>query len=147
MSRAQRAALLAAAAVIAALAVVLLQPDDTDDEKSEEPARTAQEAAPRERERDAEAEPRAPEPVRIRVEDGEPVGGVEEIEVDKGDRVSLVVTTRDTSEEVHVHGVDLKRDLAPGRPARFRFEADRDGVFEIELEGTHTQIAELRVQP
>jgi hypothetical protein len=87
-----------------------------------------------------------PEVTTIRVRNGRPVGGVKELEVDKGDVVRFQVTA-DVSEEVHVHGYDLFEDVRPGRPARFRFEADIDGIFEIELEGTHTHIAELRVEP
>lgn len=90
--------------------------------------------------------PKAPETV-IRVAGGKPVGGLEKIDVRRGETVRLEVTSKDTSEEVHVHGYDLLRDLAPGQPARFRFEADIEGIFEIELEQSATQLAELRVQP
>jgi hypothetical protein len=48
---------------------------------------------------------------------------------------------------VHVHGYDLFRDVAPGRPARFSFPARVDGVFEIELEDRAEQIISLRVRP
>ncbi|MBA3326761.1 MAG: hypothetical protein H0T43_00465 [Solirubrobacterales bacterium] len=59
----------------------------------------------------------------------------------------LQVTTPDTSDGVHLHGYDLTEDLAPGRRARFSFDADAEGVFEVELEGAGVQIAELRVGP
>jgi FtsP/CotA-like multicopper oxidase with cupredoxin domain len=66
--------------------------------------------------------------------------------VQKGARVTLVVTA-DHSEEVHVHGYDLKADVAPGKPAKIGFHADTPGRFEIELEHAGKQIAELTVEP
>jgi heme/copper-type cytochrome/quinol oxidase subunit 2 len=66
--------------------------------------------------------------------------------VQKGARVTLVVTA-DHSEEVHVHGYDLKADVAPGKPAKIAFHADTPGRFEIELEHAGKQIAELTVEP
>jgi hypothetical protein len=67
--------------------------------------------------------------------------------VEKGERVRIAVRTADTTDEVHLHGYDLTRSLAPGRPARFRFVAKNTGVFEMELHHGPTQIAELRVGP
>jgi non-ribosomal peptide synthetase component F len=58
-----------------------------------------------------------------------------------------VVSSPDTTEEVHVHGYDVFADLAPGEPARLSFDASIEGVFEIELEHAHVQIAELTVEP
>jgi heme/copper-type cytochrome/quinol oxidase subunit 2 len=77
---------------------------------------------------------------------GEPVGGVRKLRVEKGEEVRFAVTA-DVAEEVHVHGYELFEDVRPGRPARLRFEAGIEGIFEIELEGSHTPIAELRVEP
>jgi hypothetical protein len=48
---------------------------------------------------------------------------------------------------VHLHGYDLSADVAPGAPATIRFEANAPGRFEIELENTGVQIAELEVRP
>jgi hypothetical protein len=66
--------------------------------------------------------------------------------IKKGTRLTLVVTAN-TSEEVHVHGYDLKRDVAPGKPAKISFHADIPGRFDIELEHAGKQIAELTVTP
>jgi heme/copper-type cytochrome/quinol oxidase subunit 2 len=85
-------------------------------------------------------------PVKIEVREGRPVGGVREIEVTRGDRVRLRVES-DVAEEVHVHGYDLKQDVAAGGTASFDFRATLEGVFEVELEGAHTRLAELRVIP
>jgi hypothetical protein len=89
-----------------------------------------------------------PEPAatRIRVRDGQPVGGVQTIEVEKGDRIRFTVSS-DQSDEVHVHGYDLERPVGPDAPARFSFTADADGIFEVELHGGGAQIASLEVQP
>ena len=66
--------------------------------------------------------------------------------VRKPQRVELVVHS-DVADEVHVHGYDLMRDVAPGSPARIGFAATIPGRFEIELEGRGVQIAELTVNP
>lgn len=90
----------------------------------------------------------APPPLTwIRVRGGQATGGVERIEVRRNDVVRLLVTTRDTTDEVHLHGYDISRQLSPREPARFRFRAAITGVFEIELEDVGHQIAELRVAP
>lgn len=80
----------------------------------------------------------------IVIEGGEVVGGVETIGVDLGSMVHIVVVS-DVAEHVHVHGYDLFFDVAPETPAEITFIADVPGVFEVELEGSHTLIAELEV--
>ena len=40
-----------------------------------------------------------------------------------------------------MHGYDIFKDVEAGGSVKFNFKADIEGVFEIELEGTHTQIA------
>lgn len=82
----------------------------------------------------------------IEVEGGQPVGGVQEIELGAGERAEILVTSSDTTEEVHLHGYDLSADLAPGEPAKLAFEADIEGVFEVELEESVTPIAEVTVE-
>jgi hypothetical protein len=94
-------------------------------------------------------EPAAPPPPtipRIVVRDGEPVGGVARLEYERGERVRFTVRS-DTAEEVHVHGYDIAKDVPANGSVRFGFAADFEGVFEVELEGTHVQIAELRIEP
>jgi hypothetical protein len=87
-----------------------------------------------------------PEPAQIVVRDGTPVGGVARLEYERGERIRFTVVS-DTADEVHVHGFDLAKDVAAGGSARFDFRADFEGVFEVELEGAHVQIAELRIEP
>ena len=57
------------------------------------------------------------------------------------------MASQDTNDEVHVHGYDLTRDLKAGDSVRFSFVADAEGIFEIELEGAHTPIGRLVVEP
>ncbi len=92
----------------------------------------------------------APEPragvTEIEVKDGSPVGGVQDVEVESGDEVSLLVDS-DVDEEIHVHGYDETAEVGPGDPARLEFAADIEGVFEVELEHSHTEIGRLEVSP
>ena len=87
-----------------------------------------------------------PTEVRVRVVNGVPQGGIVRETVDKGDRVAVIVSS-DVSDQVHVHGYDLMRDLVPGRRVRIAFRARLPGRFVIELEDRHAQIAELTVRP
>ena len=151
MSRSTRFTLIAVAVVAVAVAFVALQPDD-DEDSAQQPAGAARAeatgTAPDGRTTPSEAEPapERPEVQRIAVRDGQPVGGLAEIEAEKGDTVRFTVTS-DAPHEVHLHGYDISKDVARGGPARFRFEASIDGIYEIELEDTATPIAELRVEP
>ena len=94
-----------------------------------------------------------PKPPEVVFRNGAPVGGVQEVEVDKGDPVRIDVTS-DVPAEAHVHGYELTEELAAGQTARLRFPASIDGVFEIELhihggadEGSEVPVAELKVTP
>jgi hypothetical protein len=147
VSGGQRVALIAAAVAVGIVAFLVLRPGDDDDAPPPTPVSDGEQE-----EGDGGTEPAGsetepkPEVTRIEVEGGAPVGGVERIEVDQGEEVRLVVTA-DAPAQVHVHGYELLKDVAPGQPARFGFPAELDGGFEVELEGTHVQIAELRVSP
>jgi hypothetical protein len=149
------AIVIAAAAAIIVLFVVLQ--DDGGDEP--EPT-TTEVTAPSEDEEGAagssivnptdepkpDPEPRV-EKLKVEVEGTAPVGGVQEFELDKGQKAELLVTTPDTTDHVHLHGYDLFADLAPGQPAKIEFTADIDGQFEAELEDSVVPIAELTVNP
>jgi hypothetical protein len=84
--------------------------------------------------------------VRIEVVNGAPKGGIVRKTVGKGDRVVIVVKS-DVADEVHLHGYDIKRDVAAGGTARIAFRAELPGRFEVELEQRGVQIAELTVKP
>jgi hypothetical protein len=93
--------------------------------------------------------PQAPPPpprLVLEVRDGRVLGGVNRSTVSRGDRVVVVVRS-DVEDEVHVHGYDLLREVAPGRPARIAFRASTVGRFEIELEDRHLLLAVLEVRP
>jgi hypothetical protein len=82
----------------------------------------------------------------IVVRNGEPVGGVQELEYSAGEQVRFTVRS-DVADEIHVHGYDLMKDVPAGGSVSFSFPAEIEGIFEIELEGLKEQIAELRVNP
>ena len=82
----------------------------------------------------------------IVVRNGEPVGGVQELEYSAGEEVRFTVKS-DVADEIHVHGYDLMKDVPAGGTVSFSFPAEIEGIFEIELEGRKEQIAELRVNP
>jgi len=62
------------------------------------------------------------------------------------------VVISDAPDDIHLHGYDIEKETAPGKPARFRIEADLEGVFEIESHvaedaGREPLIARLVVEP
>jgi hypothetical protein len=93
----------------------------------------------------AQAAGGADEPTVV-IRNGEPVGGVQELEYSAGDEIRFRVES-DVADEVHVHGYDLSEDVPAGGTVSFEFPAEIEGIFEIELEGRKEQIAELRVNP
>ena len=82
----------------------------------------------------------------VAVKDGQPVGGVETLSFTKGDQIEFEVTS-DTADEVHVHGYDIEEAVGPGKPASFSMKATIEGIFEVELHGSGTEIASLKVNP
>ncbi len=137
------------AAVIAAVALfVVLRPDDSADPVANPgtttlTSTTATSTSP---------PPPSPAPtvgparVRVAVRDAQPVGGVRRVTVAKGRRVILVVTS-DVADHVHLHGYDVMRDVAPGRPARIAFRATIVGTVEAELEDRRVAIASITTKP
>jgi heme/copper-type cytochrome/quinol oxidase subunit 2 len=67
------------------------------------------------------------------------------VTVATGEKVRIRVQS-DVADEVHVHGYDLKKDVAPGKPAVIEFTADVPGSFEVELEEAHRKLIDLQVQ-
>ncbi len=74
--------------------------------------------------------------------DGEVVDGA--IEIDSG-TVVKITTTSDVEEQVHLHGHDVLVDVSPGTDGAIIFTADIQGTLEVELEGSGTLLANLRV--
>ena len=88
--------------------------------------------------------PAGPTEIRIVVVNGAPTGGIVREKVEKGDRVVLIVRS-DVADHVHLHGYDIMRDVAPGKPARLPFKATIPGRFEVELEDRGVPIADITV--
>ncbi|HET7445028.1 MAG TPA: hypothetical protein VFJ57_10255 [Solirubrobacterales bacterium] len=82
----------------------------------------------------------------IVVRNGEPVGGIKQLEYSAGEQIRFKVSS-DEKEEIHVHGYDLMQDVPAGGTVEFDFPADIEGIFEAELEGQGVQILELTVNP
>ncbi len=82
----------------------------------------------------------------IVVEGGKPVGGVRGLSFEEGDRIHFRVES-DVSDEIHVHGYDVMKDVEAGGSVTFDFPATIEGVFEAELEERKQPIAELTVNP
>jgi hypothetical protein len=151
MERGQRIGLMAAALVVAVVAFLVLSGGDDDEESTSTTTVTQTQTQQTDT---SSGEPIAtvpapkpqPEFERIRVVGGEPAGGAKEITVEKGDTVRIEVRS-DTAAEVHVHGYDLVKNVEAGGSVRFNFPATIEGVFEIELEETHTPVGQLRVEP
>jgi hypothetical protein len=159
MSRNQRIALVVAALVVAVVAFVIVRPGDDGDDGQERaaqttPAQTRTETAGERTRTEAEEEP-APPPrpraTRIRLRGGSVVGGPKRVQATTGDAVRIVVSS-DAPDEIHLHGYDIYENAAPGRPARFVFRADIEGIFEIESHvaedaGRDPLIGRLVVEP
>lgn len=82
----------------------------------------------------------------IVVRDGEPVGGIKELEYSAGEQVRFRVSS-DEAEEIHVHGYDFSQNVPAGGTIEFDFPAELEGIYEAELEEQGGQIAELRINP
>lgn len=152
MSQNQKWFLSVIAAAIAILAFVLLRADSNDNDPQPaqgtttlpsttgDPPATA--TAPT-----AEPAPPAPPPyVRIRAKGLKPVGKIKQIKVNAGDTVRFEVRS-DQAEEAHLHGYDISKAVGPGKRARFKFKANIEGIFELELEHAGVPIGELQVNP
>jgi FtsP/CotA-like multicopper oxidase with cupredoxin domain len=158
MSRNQRIGLIVAAAIVAVVGFVIASPGG-DDDSGDRAAQTTpdtrtggDEPTPPETETEEEpAPPPEPEVTRIQIRGGEVVGGPPDITVTSGDVVRIVVAS-DAPDDIHLHGYDIEKKAAPGRPARFRVRADLEGSFEMESHvaedaGREPLVARLNVEP
>ena len=82
----------------------------------------------------------------IVVDQGRPRGGIKRPELDKGEKVVLVVRA-DAGESVHIHGYDVEKPVTPGKPVRIPLTATIPGRFEVELHHPDSLLAVLQVQP
>jgi len=158
MSRNQRIGLIVAAVVFAVVAFVIASPGGGDDvdgggqaARTTQTTRTESETSDDATEQPHETVPPEPAVARIEIRGGEVVGGPADIDVTKGDEVRIVVTS-DADDEIHLHGYDVEREVGPGRPGRFEFTADVEGIFELESHaaedaGRDPLVAKLTVEP
>jgi len=139
------AALLVTLAAVVVLFFVFKGGDDDNDSTT---ATTAATPTTTQSEQGGGGKPKPDKPsvTVIEVVGGEPKGGVADLEFTKGDEIRFDVES-DTADEVHVHGYDIEEELPAGGKAKFDFPADLEGVFEVELHGSATPIAELTVNP
>ena len=82
----------------------------------------------------------------ITIKNGKPVGGIAELTYNKGEEVRFKVDS-DVSDEIHMHGYDIMKDVKAGGSVTFDFPATIEGGFEAELEDRKEQILELTVNP
>ncbi len=47
----------------------------------------------------------------------------------------------------HLHGYEIEKTAGPRSPAVFRFEAEFEGVFEVETHNGDAVIAKIVVEP
>ena len=148
MSRNQRLSFLGIAAAIAVVAIAVFAfggSDDTSDQAATTPTATATPSATASGTATPEgtATPTptpTPQPPLLQA------GSVKKLEYKEGDTVTFRVRN-DAPEEVHVHGYNIKKELEANKTETVSFKATITGIFEIELEGSATQLAELRVDP
>ena len=147
MSRGQRLTFLGIAAVIAIIAVIVLAVggDDTDETSrsasTATPSATATTGGAAAEGETATPTPKPkPKPPLLRA------GKETALTYKEGETVRFRVVSA-KPEEVHVHGYDIKQDLEPGKVETMSFKATITGIFEIELEGSGTLLAQLKVVP
>ncbi len=152
MNAGQRIAILAVAAVVLVGGVLLARSAGDDDTANvpPEPTQTvtpdttpSAATAPREPERQAPPPPRVE---LIRIRGRAPVGEPQTLRFESGDTVRLRFRS-DVAEEVHIHGYDKYVDVPAGGTATARFEAEAEGVFEVESHGSGELLAKLEVTP
>lgn len=100
-------------------------------------------ARPTESEEPKEGPEAAGPVIELEVIDGRLEGGARREAVDLGDMVTLRVSGNSRG-EVHIHGYDLFVHLEDGA-GELVFDASIPGVFEVELEGSHTLLIRLEV--
>ena len=130
-SRARALVVLGAIAAALALFLVLKGNDDSSDSGTTSSGATSTTS----------------KPLVIQIgKDGKPVGGVAELTVSKGDDIRFTVDSA-VSDEVHLHGYDIPKEVEAGGSVTFDVPATIEGEFEAELESRHEQVLALTVNP
>ncbi|MFL5845702.1 MAG: hypothetical protein ACJ762_13520 [Solirubrobacteraceae bacterium] len=149
MGNRQRTVLLVLALIVAVVAVIATRPggddqDDVIDTRTQATTPTTTMSTTTEPARRSQAEPAADPTIVVR--GGKPVGGVKRLRFRKGGNIVFVVQS-DEDAEIHLHGYDIPKDVDAGGSVRFDVPAKIDGRFEVELEDSATQLAEIEVVP
>ena len=84
-------------------------------------------------------------PIDVTVQAGR-VAGPDRLDYSVGDEVSVWLLS-DIADEIHVHGYDVFVAAQVGVPIEIALTADAPGIFEVELESSHTLLFELEVTP
>ena len=142
MSGKQRLGLVLAAIAVAVVAVIVIV-SSSDNSKKKSTTSAAQTTGTGTGA--TKTPPAQPKVERITIKNGTADGGIQSFSVTQGDQANIVVDT-DQPHPIHIHGYDILKQAAPGKPAEFKFKADRTGVYEMEIEDTSTQIGKLTVE-
>lgn len=82
--------------------------------------------------------------IAVTVKGGKVSGDTGTVDVRIGEQVALTVTS-DVADEVHVHGVDIGKDVAAGGTVTIDFSQPAPGRFDVELESRKLTLLRLQV--
>jgi hypothetical protein len=139
MSRGRRLTFMGIAAIIAVVAVIVLSGGGDETDQAAEATATPTPSGTAEAMATPTPTPK-PKPPLLQA------GSERTLDFDQGDTVRFRVRHGE-AEEVHIHGYDIKKDLAANETASVSFEASIPGIFEIELEHSGTPLGRLKVEP
>jgi len=80
------------------------------------------------------------------LKNGRLVSGPAVLQVKAGDRITLKIASNN-SDELHVHGYDLRLRIKPEEVVNLDFTANRTGRFGLELHRAHAELGALEVYP
>lgn len=118
--------------------------DDATASPSSSPSDSATSSSPAPSESPSDDRVRGTE-ITVTVRDGEVSPSPRRVDIERDNRVRLVVTS-DVADEVHVHGFDVEKNLDPGKPTTVEFVADQSGIFEVETHDSALELLQLAVR-
>ncbi len=62
-----------------------------------------------------------------------------------GEKLTLVITS-DHADELHIHGFEIEKELAPGKAVSVDLVGDQRGVFEVETHESELRLLKIAVQ-
>ena len=149
-SRGARFAVLTVAVAAVVVLFVVLSGGDDDDATTTAAQTTTTEQEPGGGGDEPDKEKPKPEPEpevpTVEVRGGQPVGGVQKLEFESGERILFKVSS-DADAVFHLHGYDVEQSVPAGGATTFDLAADIEGVFELEDHETLAPIAEVTVAP